>query len=140
MRVQVRMLREPEAFSACFGARYVQAAEFRLHYRSAAAGECETGSGDPVCCLGLVVPKKLCKPAVRRNLIKRAMRQALREVEIPAGAQLRAPVLMLRLSRKFPPDFHSAASEPLRRHVQDSIATLLAGWIERGVVKGMSQS
>ena len=133
MRLHVRMLRQPDAFAACFGARYVQAAEFRLHYRPAQPGECEPGPRGPGCCLGLVVPKKFCKSAVRRNLIKRSMRQALREVDLPSGARMQAPVLMLRLTRKLPPEFDSAASAPLRRHVRDAIGAMLTGWMERGV-------
>lgn len=131
--VSIDMLRQPEAFAACFAARYAQAAEFRLHYRAAPPEWTAAASRPMTCWLGLVIPKKFCKPAVRRNLIKRVMRQTLRELRLPAGAELRAPVLMLRLTRKLPPEFRSAASPALRAHVQHAVNALLGAWVERTV-------
>ncbi|MGC9184057.1 MAG: ribonuclease P protein component [Thiomonas sp.] len=128
------MLRQPEAFAACFTARYAQQAEFRLHYRAVSADASPTESGPEHCWLGLVIPKKFCKPAVRRNLIKRVMRQALRELRLPPGARSQAPVLMLRLTRKLPAEFRSARSPALLAYVQQAVNALLKSWVERTVV------
>jgi len=132
--LKVDMLRQPEAFAASFAARYAQQAEFRLHYRAAPAEWLVATNGPRLCWLGLVVPKKFCKPAVRRNLIKRVMRQALREVSLPPTALMQAPVLMLRLTRKLPAEFRSARSPALLAYVQQAVNALLRSWIERTVV------
>lgn len=138
MRRPVRKLRRPESFAASFTAPSVQAAEFKLHYRDWLAADRETaptpGPSAQALGLGLVIPKKWCKPAVRRNLIKRAMRQALREWEFPAAAEVHSPVLMLRLTRRLPPDFRSAASPALRQYVREQIDRLLRAWARRAVV------
>jgi ribonuclease P protein component len=128
------MLRQPEAFAACFVARYAQQAEFRLHYRAISAELSAAGFGPEQCWLGLVIPKKFCKPAVRRNLIKRVMRQALRELHLPTGAKSQAPVLMLRLTRNLPTEFRSARSPALLAYVQQAVNALLKSWVERTVV------
>lgn len=132
--LKVDMLRQPEAFAACFAARYAQQAEFRLHYRAAPVELGAPLPGARQCWLGLVIPKKFCKPAVRRNLIKRVMRQALRELCLPAPAVLQAPILMLRLTRKLPAEFRSARSPALLAYVQQVVNALLKSWIERTVV------
>ena len=140
-RLRIDILRQPEAFAACFAARYAQYGEFRLHYR-AAFPEAVPSSSRPaqqeprrqVCWLGLVVPKKFCKPAVRRNLIKRTMRQALRDLRLPETGVLQAPVLMLRLTRKLPAEFHSARSSVLAKYVGDAVNALVTAWIERTLV------
>lgn len=135
--LHLEMLRQPEAFAAMFAARYAQQAEFRLHYRAAPTEwvqDAAPASAQPRCWLGLVIPKKFCKPAVRRNLIKRVMRQALRELRLPSEAQLQAPVLMLRLTRKLPAEFRSARSPVLLAYVQQAVNALLKSWIERTVV------
>ncbi|MFZ5577152.1 MAG: ribonuclease P protein component [Pseudomonadota bacterium] len=132
--MNIEMLRQPDAFAALFAARYFQQAEFRLHYRAAPA-EWLQGDAAPRCCwLGLVIPKKFCKAAVRRNLIKRVMRQALRELHLPEFAQMQSPVLMLRLTRKLPTDFRSARSPALLAYVQQAVNALLKAWIERTVI------
>jgi ribonuclease P protein component len=132
--LKVEMLRQPEAFAASFAARYAQQAEFRLHYRAAPTEWLGATSAPRLCWLGLVIPKKFCKPAVRRNLIKRVMRQALRELALPPLAVMQAPVLMLRLTRKLPADFRSARSPALLAYVQQAVNALLRSWIERAVV------
>ena len=124
------MLRQPDAFAACFAARSVQQAEFRLHFRAAPEEWNSSQIGQPQCWLGLVIPKKFCKPAVRRNLIKRVMRQALRELDLPEGTVLQAPVLMLRLTRKLPAEFRSARSAALLAYVRQAVNALLASWVE----------
>ena len=132
--MNIDMLRQPDAFAALFAARYVQRDEFRLHYR-AVPGEWDgTASTASRCWLGLVIPKKFCKAAVRRNLIKRVMRQALRDLHLPEAAQMQAPVLMLRLTRKLPTDFRSARSPALLAYVQQAVNALLQAWIERTVI------
>ncbi|OYV39222.1 MAG: ribosomal protein S5 domain 2-like protein [Thiomonas sp. 20-64-5] len=132
--LKIDMLRQPEAFAACFAARYAQQAEFRLHYRAAPVEWSAQVPGARQCWLGLVIPKKFCKAAVRRNLIKRVMRQALRELCLPACAALQAPVLMLRLTRKLPTAFRSARSPALLAYVRQMVNALLKSWVERTVV------
>jgi len=131
--MQLAMLRQPDAFAACFAARFVQRAEFRLHYRPAPAGWGRPDAVAQTCWLGLVIPKKLCKAAVRRNLIKRVMRQSLRQLQLPVSAVMRAPVLMLRLTRKLPADFRSARSPALLAYVRQVVNALLQDWIDRTV-------
>jgi ribonuclease P protein component len=128
------MLRQPRAFAACFSARYFQQAEFRLHYCTALESSTVQHGAAPQCWLGLVIPKKFCKPAVRRNLIKRVIRQALRDLQLPAEARLQAPVLMFRLTHKLPVHFRSARSAALLDHVRHAVDALLAMWLERTVV------
>ncbi len=138
MRRPVRKLRRPDSFAASFAAPSVQSAEFRLHYRGWLAVDREAAlaaaSSEPALGLGLVIPKKWCKPAVRRNLIKRAMRQVLREWDFPTGAQVQSPVLMLRLTCRLPADFRSAASPALRQYVRQQLQGLLRAWERRAVV------
>ncbi|MGE0073071.1 MAG: ribonuclease P protein component [Thiomonas sp.] len=131
--MQLAMLRQPDAFAACFASRYVQYAEFRLHYRPAPAEWSSLDAVAQTCWLGLVIPKKFCKAAVRRNLIKRVMRQSLRQLQLPGSAVMRAPVLMLRLTRSLPADFHSASSPALLAYVRQAVNALLQDWIERTV-------
>lgn len=138
MRRPVRALRRPQSFAASFAAPSLQSGEFRLHYRSwlavdHAAAQVPVPS-EPALGLGLVIPKKWCKSAVRRNLIKRAVRQALREWDFPPAVQVQSPVLLLRLTRKLPPDFRSAASPALRRYVREQIDRLLRAWARRSLV------
>lgn len=132
--MNIEMLRQPEMFAALFAARYVQQAEFRLHYRAAPAAWSEVAAAPSRCWLGLVIPKKFCKPAVRRNLIKRVMRQALRDLRLPETARLQAPLLMLRLTRKLPAEFRSARSPALLAYVRQAVNALLQTWIERTVI------
>lgn len=134
MPLRIRVLRRPEQFSACFSARSVQHGEFRLHYRAALDAETRDGPAGLACWLGLVVPKKFCKQAVRRNLIKRAMRQALRDLRLPQSGRLQAPVLMLRLTRKLPAEFRSARSPALAAYVRAAVNDLVAAWIQRSLI------
>lgn len=72
--------------------------------------------------LGLVVPKRFARRSVTRSLIKRQMRQALRErVErLPAGAwvlRLKAPVQVT--------GERSAVTEALRERVRAELGELL---------------
>lgn len=132
--LRIEMMRQPDAFAGTFAARYAQQAEFRLYYRAAPTDWRSAVPDRQACWLGLVIPKKFCKPAVRRNLIKRVMRQALRELRLPSAASLQAPVLMLRLTRKLPAEFRSARSPALLAYVQQAVNALLRAWIERTVV------
>ncbi|RVT84959.1 ribonuclease P protein component [Inhella crocodyli] len=74
--------------------------------------------------LGLVVPKRLAKRAVTRNLVKRLVRATLLE-QLRAGAPLPAGLWAVRL--RAPIDkkqFVSAKSDALRLHLRDDLATL----------------
>ena len=116
---------------ASLRASAVQASEFRLHRREVTVDDRIPAqvSQDPPsrsCVVGFVVPKRYCRHAVRRNLIRRVMREALR-AHIREAAQWPAdpPVLVFRLVRALPASFISASSPALRRHVGESAQALL---------------
>lgn len=72
--------------------------------------------------LGCVVPKRLARRAVTRNLIKRQMREAvrLRQQSMHPGLWL------IRLRESFAaPSFPSAASKALRKAARDEIEQML---------------
>lgn len=84
-------LTKTDEYSSVFGfRRAVKSPHFLLHYRSRAATEEATAR------LGIVVPKRLVKAAVRRNLIKRIAREQFRLLR----AGLPARDLVLRLAAK----------------------------------------
>lgn len=75
--------------------------------------------------LGLVVPKRLARRAVTRNLVKRQARVAFgcHELALPAGdwvLRLRAPL--------DPRQYRSAASDALRALLREELAGLFARW------------
>lgn len=72
-------LTRPAQFSAVFAKRGVlRGRYFFVHRRDREPHE-EALPAVPQARLGLVVPKKLCKLAVRRNLAKRVVREAFRQ-------------------------------------------------------------
>ncbi len=74
--------------------------------------------------LGLVVPKRLAKRAVTRNLVKRLVRATLLE-QLRAGAPLPPGLWAVRL--RAPIDrqqFPSASSDALRARLREELATL----------------
>jgi ribonuclease P protein component len=74
--------------------------------------------------LGLVVPKRLAKRAVTRNLIRRLVRVSL-EAQLQGPTPLPAGMWALRL--RAPIDrkvFKSADSDLLRTHLREDLATL----------------
>ncbi len=77
--------------------------------------------------LGLVVPKRLARRAVTRQLLKRQMREAMRR----HADRLRPGLWLLRLQRAFDPrQYPAAASAGLRRVVRvelDALLTRAAG-------------
>lgn len=78
--------------------------------------------------LGTVVPKRLAKRAVTRNLVKRQMREALRRHAggLPAGLWL------MKLRAGFDrQSFPSAASDALRACVRAELDDLLARAAQR---------
>jgi ribonuclease P protein component len=73
--------------------------------------------------LGLVVPKRLARRAVTRQLLKREMRAAIRR----HASRLGAGLWVLRLQRAFDPrQYPAAASAALRRAVRVDLDALLA--------------
>lgn len=78
--------------------------------------------------LGTVVPKRLARRAVTRNLVKRQMREALRRHAdaLPGGMWL----MKLRLGFD-PREFPSAASDALRASVRTELDALLARAAQR---------
>jgi ribonuclease P protein component len=84
------------------------------------------------CVLGFVLPKRVCKHAVRRNLIRRIMREGLRKHLLQASDwPLEPPVLVLKLTRKLPETFASARSLPLGRHLRLQVQSLLLQYSAR---------
>jgi len=73
--------------------------------------------------LGVVVPKRLAKQAVTRNLIRRQVKEVWRR----AQNQLPQALYVVRLKSTFANrDFHSAASAPLRQIVRHELSQLVA--------------
>lgn len=139
-------LNQPQAFVASLRAPSVHADEFRLHVRDAEESDITPdvlhvcGPSGRICILGFVLPKRVCKHAVRRNLIRRVTRECLREhlknaVDWPSTP----PVLVLKLTRKLPDTFISAGSPALARHVRSSIRALLQHYTRRYVASGGTQ-
>ncbi|MBW4048783.1 MAG: ribonuclease P protein component [Proteobacteria bacterium] len=127
-------LTRPESFSASLRGRGVRGQELYLHHRAALdADGIQLGACTRECVLGFVVPKRLCKQAVRRNLIRRVMREALREVMHQDDLRWPSPtpVLVLKLTRKLPESFVSANSRNLMRYVRTQIQLLLRQYHER---------
>jgi ribonuclease P protein component len=78
--------------------------------------------------LGTVVPKRLAKRAVTRNLVKRQMREALRR----HAAGLPNGLWLMKLRVGFDPrEFPSAASDALRACVRAELDDLLARAAQR---------
>jgi ribonuclease P protein component len=87
-------LTKTDEYSSVFGfRRAIKSLHFLLHYRPRAAEEDSTAR------LGIVVPKRLVKAAVRRNLIKRIGREQFRLLR----SGLPARDLVLRLNAKWHP-------------------------------------
>ncbi len=132
-------LMRPESFSASLRGRGVRGQDFYLHHRMAVdADGIQPGPWDRQCVLGFVVPKRLCKQAVRRNLIRRVMREALREVMRRDDLSWTGPtpVLVLKLTRKLPDSFVSANSRSLMQYVRTQIQQLLRQYRERTLREG----
>ena len=72
------------------------------------------------CWFGLVVPKRLARRAVTRNLVKRQAREAVRR-HVP---QLERGLWVLRLRAPLQ-GFDSAASKPLRRCLHAELDALV---------------
>ena len=104
-------LTKTDEYSSVFGfRRAVKSAHFLLHYRPRTG---EEGEHWQQARLGIVVPKRLQKSAVGRNLIKRIGREQFRLLH----CQLPARDLVLRLHARW---------QPLdRRQIADEIAGLL---------------
>ncbi|MDQ5877628.1 MAG: ribonuclease protein component [Pseudomonadota bacterium] len=99
-------LTKTDEYSSVFGfRRAVKSSHFLLHYRPRKQEEAEEGSPDNgvTARLGVVVPKRLVKAAVRRNLIKRIGREQFRQLlpKLPArDLILRLAVKPAKLDRK----------------------------------------
>jgi ribonuclease P protein component len=139
-------LNRPESFSASLRGPSVHAEEFRLHFRDAREPDVANevlqscGPAGRICVLGFVLPKRLCKHAVRRNLIRRATRDGLREHlrTVPDWPSAPPPVLVLKLTRKLPETFVSASSPALSRYVKARIQALLNLYARRGRLSATS--
>ncbi len=125
-------LTRPESFQAGLRAPGVQAGALRLQFR--ALRDIDRAPEQPACMVGFVLPKRLCRAAVRRNLIRRVLRAVLREAlrDPQSASVLRGRALIVRLTEKLPPQFVSAASPALRAHLRVSAQQLLQLLPRRG--------
>ena len=72
--------------------------------------------------LGVVVPKRLAKKAVTRNLIRRQVKDVLQSMQ----AQLPTALYVVRLRASFQTrEFVSAASQPLKHKVRTELLQLM---------------
>ncbi len=101
-------LTKTDEYSSVFGfRRAIKSPNFLLHYRPRSGELPEVDEYRPAR-LGVVVPKKLVKAAVRRNLIKRLAREQFRLLR----PTLPSFDLVLRLAAKpGRPDRHALAAE-----------------------------
>jgi ribonuclease P protein component len=84
---------------------------------------CSVGVVDEACRFGLVVPKRLARRAVTRNLVKRQGRQAFCQ----ARPVLEGGDWLLRLRRAFDPAcFVSARSQALQQLLHSELRSLFA--------------
>lgn len=117
-------LTKTDEYSSVFGfRRAVKSTHFLLHYRPRDGLGSAVPSGEGAR-LGIVVPKKLVKAAVRRNLIKRLARERFRHLR----SELPACDLVLRLAVR-------PARELLnnRRQLAAEISELLLGLKRRRI-------
>ncbi len=124
-------LLRPESFGASLRARWVQAGEFRLHYRSASEQDAlSEPTAQVACAVGFVLPKRQCKHAARRNLIRRVARERLRAhlLSHPREPGQELPVLVLRLQTRLDARWRSAQSDALRRYLHQTLEQLLGAW------------
>jgi len=106
-------LTKTDEFSSVFGFRKaIRSPHFLLHYRLRGAEEI------PEARLGLVVPKKLLKRAVDRNLVRRLARESFRKTR----SQLPARDLVLRLMAKVDPLDRQALANEIRSLLAKTIS------------------
>ncbi len=142
--VRIIPLDKPSSFLASLRGASLQEQEFRLHHRSLLEVERQALFAQSLqpsvareatwraCVLGFVLPKRVCRHAVRRNLIRRIMREGLRKHLLQAPDwPLEPPVLVLKLTRKLPETFASARSLPLGRHLRQQVQALLLQYSAR---------
>ncbi len=128
-------LSQPASFAGSLRARWIQQGEFRLHYREAGALDAlpdrVEGDEGPVCGLGFVLSRKLCRRATRRNLIRRTARECLLEHlrTVPVqDAEAGLPVLVLRLHSRLDPQWRSQQSRALRRYLRATLSQMFVRW------------
>ncbi len=122
-------LSRPQSFAASLRARWVQAGEFRLHYRSAVADDAlPEPTPQDACAVGFVLPRRQCRHAARRNLIRRIARERIRAHLQVHGGDARLPVLVLRQQSRLDATWISAQSPALRRYLHDTVQRLLDDW------------
>ena len=130
--VRLLALSRPESFAASFRARWVQAGEFRLHYRSVVAADAlPEPTPQPACAVGFVLPKRQCRHAARRNLIRRIARERIRAHLREHGHALAGqapPVLVLRQQARLGDAWVSAQAPALRRYLHEVLTRLLEQW------------
>ena len=140
---RLQALLRPESFGASLRARWVQAGEFRLHYRSASEQDAlPEPTAQLACAVGFVLPKRQCKHAARRNLIRRVARERLRAHMLahPREPGQALPVLVLRLHSRLDARWRSAQSDALRRYLHQTLGLLLSEWEAKRHARGQTQA
>jgi ribonuclease P protein component len=87
--------------------------------------------------LGCVLPKRLARRAVRRNLLRREIRSAIsgRIAELTPGRWL------VRLRNPWPPaEWHSAASAPFRQAVRAELIEVIAACVAATAAPGRQRT
>jgi ribonuclease P protein component len=114
-------LHRPAEFAAVMASRSrASGGCFELRFRRRPAAD--AGGGSMQARLGLIIPKRLAKQAVLRNLLKRVAREAFRQ----AKPDLPPADMVLRLARPALAKGRSVDAD-LRREWRKTVADLLAG-------------
>jgi ribonuclease P protein component len=115
---QSRLL-APDEFKRAFAQRPVARGRyFTAHRSTRPTADAEPAECFPLPRLGIVIPKKLLKTAVHRNLVKRLTRESFRA----SAERLPAGDFVIRLSAKLDP----RAAMVKRREIAEDLATLFA--------------
>lgn len=104
-------LTRPDEFKYCLDSRpFARSALFNMHWRA-------TEEKLTTAKLGLIIPKRLIRSAVRRNTIKRVIREAFRlnRLRLPPGQ------LVFRLKAPVAPCSLTQTKQTVRTQVQDML-------------------
>ena len=121
--IVLRLKTRAQFQSVLAGVTLARTPHFALHRHDLTAVGMTDVAGEPVVCVGALVPKRWARRAVTRNAIRRQIYET-----VSAMARRCAPVaLVVRLRATFDPrQFISASSTPLKRAVRAELEQLLA--------------